>query len=240
MSCYIVLMGFLFAHLIGISMYQSISLSFILVSLLNPEDIFLSTHPGRLAQCLPLKTIMDLQISDKKSANQWSKKDLQKRFGQSFQSRDLFWICMVMLGCRLKLENMIYNLKKQEDLLCKEDVEDGSKEIVKMCEWPMIFMPTDDQFSFVLTNMLFWGVIFLFLLSVLLTMDLYCWLIMVWSIHLRRLCVCPSRNRKTESAWIDSFSELCALKCWLQCFVSQMMTSLSLYLSLHLDFSLHL
>ena len=61
---------------------------------------------------------------------------------------------MVMPGYRLKLENMIYNLKKQEDLLCKEDVEDGSKEIVKMCERPMIFMLTDGQFSFVLTNML--------------------------------------------------------------------------------------
>ena len=48
--------------------------------------------------------------------------------------------------------------------------------------------------------------------------------------------MCPSRNRKTESAWIDSFSELCALKYWFQCFLPQMMTSLSLYLSLHLYF----
>ena len=69
------------------------------------KDIFLSTYPGRLAQCLPLKTIMDLQISDHKK--------IGKRCEQSFQSMDLVSIFTVMLGDSLKPENMNSNLNKK-------------------------------------------------------------------------------------------------------------------------------
>ena len=61
------------------------------------KDIFLSTYPGRLAQCLPLKTIVDLQISDKKDlqkmwtivSEQWSVLDLHGNAGLSFEIRKL-------------------------------------------------------------------------------------------------------------------------------------------------------
>lgn len=35
-----------------------------------------------------------------------------------------------------------------------------------------------------------------------------CWAKSTWRTDLRRLWVCPSRKRKTERAWIDSFKEL--------------------------------
>ena len=59
------------------------------------KDIFLSTYPGRLAQCLSLKTIVDLQISDKKDlqkmrtivSEQGSFSDLHSNAGLSFEIR---------------------------------------------------------------------------------------------------------------------------------------------------------
>ena len=69
-------MGLLFAHLIGINIIVSVCIIvFYFGFTIQFKDILLSTYPGRLAQCLPLKTIVDLQISDKKTA-----KDVNNRF----------------------------------------------------------------------------------------------------------------------------------------------------------------
>ena len=48
-------------------LYVSVCNILIYFALTNVEDIFLLTHPRRLAQCFPFETIMDLQRNTEKS-----------------------------------------------------------------------------------------------------------------------------------------------------------------------------
>ena len=111
-------------------------------------------------------------------------------------------------------------------------------------------MPTDDQFSFVLTNMLFWGVIFLFLLlccwPLICTADWWCFDQDTWG-----GCVCAragterlrarGSTRSANFARLNvGFSALCP-KWWFICCCRCICTFLcirvcTLHLSFHLSF----